>query len=111
MTDKHYAFVDRKCERCGGWGCVEFGFKCPECYGTGIIGGYEEVPDSDVSKINSIPYIARQLRKVRENRKIGMDELAREFGWSLVHLSNIETGREKPTDDERIQIMLWIEQG
>lgn len=63
MTDKHYAFVDRKCERCEGWGVVEFGFKCPECHGTGMIGSFEEVPE--IPK-NGDKKLGNLLRKTRE---------------------------------------------
>lgn len=105
MTDTHHAFVDRKCAHCEGWGVVEFGFKCPECHGTGIIGSYEKVPDIPM---NGDKEFGNLLRKTREKRKIGMDELAKLFGWSLVHLSDIETGREQPTEEEKQQIQKWL---
>lgn len=110
MTDTHYIFVDGKCEKCKGTGIVFKGLNggsCPECHGTGIIGSYDEVPDIPM---NGDREFGKLLRKTREQRKIGMDELAKEFGWSLVHLSNIETGREKATNVEYFQIMRWIEQ-
>lgn len=114
MTNKHYAFVDRKCEKCKGTGIVFKnlnGVQCPECHGTGMIGSYEEVPAIDINRIRFVSGLARQLRKNREKRKIGMDDLAKLFGWSLVHLSDIETGRVQPTEAERQQIQEWIERG
>lgn len=108
MTNKHYAFVDRTCPRCDGSGEIG-GFDglqtCPECHGTGLVGSYGEVPDIPM---NGDKEFGDLLRKTREQCKIGMYELAKEFGWSPVHLSNIETGREQPTETERRQIKEWL---
>lgn len=110
--EKHYAFVDRKCPRCDGGGEIG-GFEgfqiCPECNGTGHIGSFEEVPPIDPAKIQSA--LAYRLRKTREQRKIGMSELAAHFGWSVVHLSDIERGRVEPTPEEREQIKNWVYPG
>lgn len=116
MTNKRYAFVGRKCPYCdgiGGFGDGDYEEVCHKCQGTGMICGYEEVPVTDINKIPFlyISSMACQLRKVREKRKVGMDELAKLFGWSLVHLSDIETGRVQPTEAERQQIQEWIERG
>lgn len=45
MTDKHYAFVDRKCPKCNESGSLGSLYKimCPECHGTGIIGSCDEM--------------------------------------------------------------------
>lgn len=106
---KHYAFVDRKCRRCDGDGEIG-GFDglqtCPECHGTGLVGSFEEVPGTDFSRIPSA--LAYRLRITREQRKIGMAELAARFGWSLVHLSDIERGVAEPTEEEKETMKNWI---
>lgn len=110
--DKHYAFVDGTCQRCGGSGEIGgvSGIQtCPECKGTGHIGSFKEVPPIDPTKIQSA--LAYRLRKTREQRKIGMSELATHFGWSVVHLSDIERGRVEPTPEEREQIKNWVYTG
>lgn len=110
--DKHYAFVDGVCQRCAGSGEIGgvVGIQaCPECNGTGHIGSYKEVPPIDPSKIPSA--LVYRLRKTREQRKVGLIELAKIFGWSVVHLSDIERGRVEPTPEEREQIKNWVYTG
>lgn len=107
--DKHYAFVDGRCPRCdgegeiGGWDGLQV---CPECHGMGIGGAFKEVPPIDPAKIPGA--FAYRLRKTREQNKVGMSELADHFGWSVVHLSNIERGVIEPTEKEFKQIEEWI---
>lgn len=111
MSNTHYVFVDRKCPNCDGSGEIG-GFDglqiCPECHGMGLIGSYEEASNIDISKINFVSAAASHLRRVREQRKISMGTLAKHFDWSLVHLSNLETGREQPTEAELQQIKEWL---
>lgn len=106
---KHYAFVDRECPNCKGENLSTLGLRCRFCNGTGHIGSFEEVPAIDPAKIQSA--LAYRLRKTREQRKIRMSELAAHFGWSVVHLSDIERGRAEPTPEEREQIKNWVYPG
>lgn len=93
-----FAFVDRRCT------CGEDA-NCPHCGGSGLVGSFEEVPDIPFH----IPYaIVYRLRQQRERRKVSMADLAAQFGWSLVHLSDIERGRVDPTEEEREQIREWV---
>ena len=99
-------FWDGPCPDCNGEGVIE-GKLCPECAGTGMIGGADEVkPLPDYVKNNCV---GQKLRHTREQRRISMSDLASEFGWGLIHLSNIERGREYPSIDEQVQIMEWID--
>ena len=106
MTDKHYAFVERKCNRCEGWGCVAFGFKCPECHGTGRIGSYEEVPNI---LLNGDREFGNLLRKTRERREISMSELTELLKCKVSRISEIECGIKMPTDKERKKLQEWID--
>lgn len=103
-----YAFVDGKCPRCDGSGEIG-GFDglqiCPVCNGTGSVGEYREVPDVEYKGPSALAY---KLRQTRERRKVGMGDLAKYFGWSVVHLSNIETGKVEMTEEERKQVSDWI---
>lgn len=94
-----YAFVDRKCH-CEGTDCY-----CSDCHGTGIVGTFEEVPDTPIHIPMAIAY---RLRQQRERRNVSMSDLAAHFGWSLVHLSDIERGRLDPTPEEIMQIREWL---
>ena len=110
--DKHYAFVDGKCERCDGSGEIRgvSGVQtCPDCNGTGSVGSFKEVPPIDPAKIPTA--LSFRLRRTREKRKMGLTELAAHFGWSVVHLSDIERGRVDPTPEEREQIKKWVYSG
>lgn len=103
-----YAFVDSKCPHCNGEGEVRgfCGLKiCPICNGTGSVGEFREVPDIEYKGPSALAY---KLRQTRERRKISMGDLAKYFGWSVVHLSNIETGKVEMTKDERKQVDNWI---
>lgn len=100
------SFWDGPCPECEGTGFVNDD-PCPNCDGSGMIGGVEDMPPlPDYVRHN---VVGQKLRHVREQRRIGMQELADEFGWGVVRLCNIERGREYPTTDELVQIMGWID--
>ena len=104
----NYGFVDRRCPKCNGEGGHPTMSRevCPVCKGTGLVGSYEELPQILPNNVPSA--LATRLRMTRERRKPSMSDLAKHFGWSVPHLSDIERGREKPTDEEWKQMSGWI---
>ncbi|MBD5641850.1 MAG: helix-turn-helix domain-containing protein [Desulfovibrio sp.] len=98
-------FWDGPCPECHGEGVINDEL-CPECEGRGMVGGVEEIkPLPDYVRHKAV---GSKLRHVRERRGVSMTELAKEFGWRIVHLSNIERGTVCPTIDELVQITEWI---
>lgn len=109
MSDKHYAFVDRKCEHCNGKGFLTEPkwSSCPECDGTGTIGSFEEVPNIS---INCDKEFGNLLRKIREDRQISMSEIAILLKCNVSRISEIEIGIVMPTYKERKLLQDWIEE-
>ena len=109
MPAKNYAFVDRVCPVCNGEGGHPSISRevCPECHGSGLVGGYEEVPDIHL-KFNPTPF-SESLRATRERRKVSMRTLALHIGVSVCRLSDIERGfGDAPTPEEEKKIREWI---
>lgn len=103
----NYAFIDRKCPRCDGEGTLKAALPttfCPLCKGTGTVGTYQEVPSIEP---HPTPF-SKLLRSIREREKITLRDLSRRFGMSPSRLSEIETGRTTPTDEEKNKIREWM---
>ena len=101
MPAKNYAFVDRICPVCHGEGGHPSISRevCPECHGSGLVGGYEEVPD--IRPHFHPTQLSNTLRSTREARKVSMRTLALHIGVSVWRLSDIERGfGDAPTPEE-----------
>lgn len=109
MPVKNYVFVDRRCPVChGDGGHPSISRKiCPTCHGTGLVGSFEESPDT---RIQFHPtQFSRSLRATRERRRISMRMLARHIGVSVSRLSGLENGLGTPTPEEEKKIREWRE--
>lgn len=94
-------FIDRKCPACHGEGCAE-------CHGTGMIGGVSG--EYHVPKIPKPTEFSCTMRIWRLKNGCTFRELSTETGILPGTLSEIECGRRKPTEDQRIKIeevMQW----